>query len=604
MATRPIVTKLPSAPKKPILTLDKFKGIDLEGDATMIDDSASPDLLNVYVDAQGNIEKRTGYKKCFPTALAGKVNYIGYNPKVGMYVICAGTKIYKWSGVLGVQPVEVYTGIANAKVTSFIMKGYQYFMDGTNFLRWDGTNAVHTVESVAKIPTLFIATPHAGGGTPFEDFNLLSAGFKQEFSSDGTTKTYQLALKDLDATAVTAIVKTSTGDVAKVETTDFTVNRTTGVVTFTTAPTSGVSNVVITAYKTVAGQKDKIKKCTIATLYGGSNDTRVFVSGNPDNKNVDYWSGLYDPTYWPENSTGTIGSTEEKIMGYSRQYDSLIIHKEYTTFLRNFEIVNSVAQFSSRPVNDVRGCIATGSIQIIDNSPVTLTPDGVYTLLASSVRDEKNMSDVSQKVYRALRKESNLKDAVSFDWKHKYGLCVNNKGYLWDYRMNQWFIWDNIPAKCFYTRDDKLYFGDEAGNIHIFKEAEEQGAFSDNGVAINAVWSSKVLSFDMDFMKKYVSKLWFTLKSNTDFNSADLYISTDRKDSIQLKTALTRIYSYDYIDYDRWTYLSTRLPVNFPYKIKAKKIVFFQIVLKNNRVDENMSFTNIVLEFQATGQNK
>ena len=86
-------------------------------------------------------------------------------------------------------------------------------------------------------------------------------------------------------------------------------------------------------------------------------------------------------------------------------------------------------------MNDVRGCIATGSIQIIDNSPVTLTPDGVYTLLASSVRDEKNTSDVSQKVYRALRKESNLKDAVSFDWKHKYGLCVNNKVYLWDYRM-------------------------------------------------------------------------------------------------------------------------------------------------------------------------
>ena len=37
---------------------------------------------------------------------------------------------------------------------------------------------------------------------------------------------------------------------------------------------------------------------------------------------------------------------------------------------------------------------------------------------------------------------------------------------------------------------------------------------------------------------------------------------------------------------------------------KAKKITFFQIVLKNNRVDENMSITNIVLEFQATGQNK
>ena len=604
MATRPIVTKLPSAPKKPILTLDKFKGIDLEGDATMIDDSASPDLLNVYIDAQGNIEKRTGYKKCFPTALAGKVNYIGYNPKVGMYVICAGTKIYKWSGVLGVQPVEVYTGIANAKVTSFIMKGFQYFMDGTNFLRWDGTNAVHTVESVAKIPTLFIATPHAGGGTPFEDFNLLSAGFKQEFTSDGTTKTYQLALKSLDATAVTAIVKTAGGDVAKAETTDFTVNRATGVITFITAPTSGVSNVVITAYKTVAGQKDKIKKCTIATLYGGSNDTRVFVTGNPDNKNVDYWSGLYDPTYWPENSFCAIGSTEEKIMGYSLQYESLIIHKENSKYLRNFEIVNSVAQFSTKPVNDSKGCIATGSIQLVDNNPVALTQDGIYALVSSTVRDERNIVDVSKKVYRALRKESNLKDSVSFDWNNKYGLCVNSKVYLWDYKMDQWFVWDNIPAKCFLVDIKKLYFGDEAGFVHIFKEAEELTAYNDNGKPINAYWYSKVLSFDADYMKKYVSKLWFTLKSYQDFNSADLYISTDRKDSIQLKTALTRIFSYDYIDYDRWTYLSTRLPVNFPYKIKAKKIVFFQIVLKNNRVDENMSFTNIALEFQATGQNK
>jgi hypothetical protein len=601
---RPIITKLPSAPKKPILTLDNFKGIDLQGDATMIDDSASPDLLNVFVDAQGNIEKRTGYKKVFATALDGKINHISYNASIQRYVICAGTKIYKWTGVVGVQPELVYTGIANAKVASFIMKGFQYFMDGTNYLRWNGTDAVHTVESVAKIPTLFIATPHAGGGTPFEDFNLLSNGFKQEFSSDGTTKTYQLALKSLDATLLTAIVKTAGGDVSKVETTDFTVNRTTGLVTFTTAPTIGVSNVVITAYKTIAGQTDKVKKCNIAILYGGSNDTRVFVTGNPDSKNVDYWSGLYDATFFPENSTGTIGSTEEKIMGYSRQYDSLIIHKEFSTYLRNFEIVNSVAQFTSKPVNDVRGCIAGKSIQIIDNSPVTLTTDGVYTLLASSVRDEKNMSDVSAKVYRTLRRESNLKDALSFDWKHKYGLCVNNKVYLWDYRLNQWFIWDNIPAKCFYTKDDKLYFGDEAGFIHLFKEQEETGAYNDNSLAINAIWTSKVLSFDMDFMKKYVSKLWFTLKSNTDFNSTDLYITTDRKESIKLKTALTRIYSYDYIDYDRWTYLSTTLPVNFPYKIKAKKIVFFQITLKNNRVDENMSFTNIVLEFQATGQNK
>ena len=69
----------------------------------------------------------------------------------------------------------------------------------------------------------------------------------------------------LDATTVTVTVN----GVAKVEGVDFTVNRTTGVVTFSVAPASGTNNVIITAYKTDQADIDSILNCLSVQAFGG-----------------------------------------------------------------------------------------------------------------------------------------------------------------------------------------------------------------------------------------------------------------------------------------------------------------------------------------------
>lgn len=167
-----------------------------------------------------------------------------------------------------VIPVELQTEISDKQVSFFSMNDKCYILDGINYFEFDGT----TVSEVTPyIPTISISKDPTGGGTSYEDFNLLGSGFKDSFSSDGAATVYQLSRKYLDNTEITAMV----ANVVKVENTDFTVDRTTGQVTFNTASPTGTNNVIITAYKTQIGFADRIKKCQFHVIFGGSNDSRV-----------------------------------------------------------------------------------------------------------------------------------------------------------------------------------------------------------------------------------------------------------------------------------------------------------------------------------------
>ena len=99
------------------------------------------------------------------------------------------------------------------------------------------------------------------------------------------------------------------------ENSGFTVNRTAGTVTFTTAPgvspVAGQDNVKITASHTVEGYADRINKCRIGIQFGVNGATdRLFLSGSPQLINYDWYSGLNDPTYW--GRPGLFGAGPER----------------------------------------------------------------------------------------------------------------------------------------------------------------------------------------------------------------------------------------------------------------------------------------------------
>jgi hypothetical protein len=595
MAQMSFKSEIPS-----MLRLEPFRGIDVSGTSTQIDDHQSPDMLNMNIDERGSLNKRTGYERVYPTSLGvGKINGIyEYKKSDGTseFLIAHTTKLYKQVG--NSQPVQIYSGLANNSVQFFTMNYKCYILDGLSFLEYNGTTVA---APTAYIPTIQISKSPAGGGTTNEDFNLIGNKFKDSFSGDGTATTYQLSLIGLDSTPVTAVIN----NVAYTEGSGLTVDRGNGRVIFSSAPSTGTNNVIITAGKTVSGLADKIKNCTFSIAFGGSNDTRMFLSGNPNMPEYAWRSGLYDPTYWPENG---FYKYPEKVRGFSKQYDYLVVHREGGIHQITYQTSDSgVVSFPSKPINDEVGTIATQSIQIIENNPVSLSKDGVYMLTASNVRDERNVTHISLTVDRKLLLESGLNQAVSIDYDKKYWLALNGNVYVLDYAQKsditpygKWYIYDNILTSCFLEKDGFLYFGSSSDGLvyRFFKETNDAISYNDDGVAINAYWKSKPLTFEAEERYKLIDCIYIGLKPS-GATSVDVSYETDkRKRDITTDNQLKfNLFDFNNFDFANLTFHYSPFPQEFKLKIKEKKITHFQLTIMNNQLNQSLTVLSLVIKY-------
>lgn len=580
----------PSPP--PLLRVEPFKGINLSVTPTQIDNSQAADILNMNIDERGALNKRTGYTRVFPTSLgAGQINgTFEYRKKDGTtkFLIAHGIKLY--TQALDAQPIEIYSGVANQAVSFFVMNDKCYIMDGVNYLVYDGSTVTTITPYVPHLtisgkPGLFAT------GSLLEDVNLLGTGFKETFSGDGVGKDFALALKPIDATPVIVTVN----NVVQTLTTHYTVNATTGIITFVTAPSTGTNNVEITAHKTNSGFADRIRKCTFSVKFGGSSDTRMFLSGNPTMPEYVWRLGLNDPTYAPENGFYTF---PDKVMGFAKQYDYLVVERENGKHQITFDLSSGEASFPSKPINDQVGTLAPNSIQIIENNPVSLSKDGVFMLTQSNVRDERNVQHISANVDSKLLIESNLNKAVSVDYQRKYWLAVNGNVYVFDYSISEWYIYDNINASGFIEMNGDLYFSSATeGLIYRFYKESEGSPFNDDGVAIKSLWKSKQLVFGADELRKLVERVYFSLKPMTR-TSADLYYISNKKESELVKTSRMDLMDFRDIDFNNWSFILSQFPQEAMAKIKAKKVTHFQLIIKNEKLDEGLGLLSVGIKYR------
>lgn len=577
----------------PLFRIEEFKGLNISGSPSRIDNNQTPDMLNMTLDEKGALNKRTGYEKVFETSLGqGKINGMYLYKKTAtteeQLLIAHGTKLYK---IVGENPPEVInSSMVDGEVNFFVVGDKCFVQDGGNLRYYTGQFGLVETASNAYKPTLTISRPPSGGGEPFEDFNLIGTGFYESFSGDGTSTVYQLSLTGLDSTPVEVDVD---DDVILESEGLFTVDRVNGRVTFTTAPTSGTNNVKILAYKTIPEFKERIYKCRFNVKYGGANDSRVFVSGNPDFPNQVWRSGLYEPTYFPENGFYKVGNDNESVIGFVKQYDYLIIEKERTKYSMSFELNNGEPSFPIKALNDRIGTIARKSIEIIDNDPISLSRDGVYLLKSSQVRDERNVEHISGNVDNRLLSEPNLEQAVSIDYDKKYWLSVNGNVYLYDYELKEWYFYNNIHASCFLEMGGYLYFGSALGGmVYRFKKRDHLTPYNDDGSPIQAYWYSKIIDFGVPEMNKLVSRIYFSLKPDSH-TSADLYIRTNKKgERFISKTRMDQL-NFWLMDFERFSFISSDVTQATVQKVKEKKIAYLQIKLENNDLDESLGILSI-----------
>lgn len=602
-------------------TYSQFRGVDLSTDSTQIKEYRSPYAPNLVSDSGGFPEKRVGWRSLINLGMQINGIYRGVIGGTEYILVHSGFKIYLWDEETN-SATDLGGSYKNGKGTSFCLGDKLYILTGAEYLCFDGST-LQSVEDIAYVPTTTISRLPADidSGVMYENANLLSKKRKNSFIGDGETKIYHLDVASCDNVTPTVTIDGS------VVTTGWTFTRSTGVVTFTTAPPApqvdGQDNVVIEFSKTISGYANRVKKCTIATLYGvGSND-RAFISGNPDYPATDWWSWFKDPTYFPDQNYADVGTQETAIMGYSHIGAYLAIHKEEnaqdaTIYLRSASLISEstptaiekVAFPTTQGVAGI-GAIAKGGFANLIGEPLFLARTGVYALTTTSITAERTVQNRSYYVDAKLTAEPNLQDAVAAQWNGYYLLAINGNCYVLDGKQNkayqaqsngnyvyECYYWTNIPARQFLEREGDLFFGTKEGWLCRFNnDIKTMARFNDNGYAIPACWATKA-DDDGDFMtKKTMQKRGsgVMIKPYTR-SSAQISVKTE-KDERDIRSAQMDILDWEDINFERFTFNTSDSPQVVPFNARVKKYITLQIFVKNEEFNEGFGVFGIIKRF-------
>lgn len=610
-----------SSPKVYTSRYINFKGVDMSTDSTQIDPSRSPFAPNLISDSGGYPEKRTGWRVLY--TLDSPINgiYRGVINHTEHIIIHAKNKLYHWNG--DNTPVAFSGTYHNGRGTSFCLQNKLWILTGEEYLVYDGSE-LKNVQDIAYIPTTTIAKSPADpqSGTDYENVNLLQPKRKNSFQGDATTKEYQLDVTGIDNATVTVLID----DVEKTD--GFTVDYLTGKVTFTAAPgkpkVDGQDNVVITFSKTVDGYADRIKQCTISTLYGVGNNDRAFVTGNPDFPATDWWCWFQNPSYFPDQNYADIGSQATPIMGYSKISSYLAIHKQSneqdsTIYLRSSELISESTETSIEKVAfPIRqgvsgvGAVSPYAFANLIDEPLFLSRTGIYALTSSTITAERTTQNRSYYIDAQLTKENGIEKATAVQWNGYYLLCVNGHCYVLDGRQNksykpqsngnyvyECYYWDNIPAVCFMERDGELFFGSADGKFCRFNDdIPGMAKYNDNGLPIVCYWSTKA-DDDGDFMslKTMIKRGSGVMIKPYTRSSAKITIRTEKDFGNEIKSETMDIFDWEDIDFSRFTFHSNDAPQVVPFNTKIKKYITMQIFIKNEALNEGFGVFGIIKRY-------
>jgi hypothetical protein len=600
--------------------IDRFLGVNKTSTETLLQLGEAAKMSNWIITDDLKLQKTPGYARLFDSLGNHDINGMWYGQLNGTYHFLFSCNGHMYEHNLTTHANSDLGTIADALTTFFVSNNTVYIIDGTEFYKWSGTGSI--VQVTGYIPTVYTAGTPAGGGTILESINYLTGTKIKKISANGSATVYQLP--ELDITAVNSV---SVNGVVQTLTTHYTVNLAAGTVTFLSAPATGVNNVVITWTKTVSGDRQMITNCK---YYGGTYYARFWLFGNPNYKNSRFPSGVTidgvsDPSYFPKFGDSNVG--EHEITDISIQYNKQLIYTSGDSggasawYSEEEDYVDPdtgaiTALFPVYPMNSKFGNVAKGQTQIIMNNPFTLDK-GVYEWVATYINNEKNVVWKSRRIQSDID-QVDLTQAITIDWNDNglYWLCVGHRIWVYNYRVateteqGVWYVLDlpHTPT-CFLICEQDLYIGTTDGKI--MRYSGDYLTF--DGEVIDATWEMGFYSFGTDWLRKFIQRLFITLKP-LSLTHVDVSYETDLDNTSETFTA-----RYALSNFDNWnfygidatpeeqatgfSFATNYSPQPKKFKIRAKKIDYFKLKLRNNGTDTATILT-ITLPTRISGEVK
>ena len=355
-----------------------------------------------------------------------------------------------------------------------------------------------------------------------------------------------------------------------------------------------------TGYKT---EEDLINKCRFGVVYGANgNRNRLFLTGNPDKPNVDYYTSrrnIYatdsdvdlqdsqDFTYFSVYDYCAYGTSNTKITDYQIMGNGdLMVLKENNLnepniYFRNGQFtVNedgyTIESYPMRSGNISYGSKTQGTLKNLNNDLVFVSIDGVYGISSTVTANVLN-SDYQYAYPRSNLINSKLSELISDSsaitatiYDNRYILTLKGKNdeyktFLADGRYPyklpesvdneyeyEWFVLDNIKADKYYIINNILYFTNKNGLYKFDFNAKQKEHYD--------IDRQSVLSGDMEYHNGEVIANQFILefiKPQSKFilsSDANAYVikhaKTDIDGNLEVFSDDCRAYMEDSKSYD------------------------------------------------------
>lgn len=610
---------LTSSSNEKVYSIKQFLGLNehRDGDVKLKFGEASVSR-NWKVTRDGSLQRRPG--------LDLLVN-IGDAPVQGL-----------WSG--WVDGYEVLLGVCDGAVCSIdtvSMSGYEqigtvhktnsvhmfgfagkvYFLDGESFKEWDGTT-FKEVEGYIPLVAHAIGPKDSNidGGELLEQVNKLTPKRRVWISGNGTGKVYAMPEKGFSGVTVT---RTDTGAAVS----GVTVNSEAGEITFNTAP-EDAENVYEIQYTMPADQRKEVTAMRFTEIFAGQQDNRVVFYGDGTNElffsEIDYW-GQPRADYIPDLGEIAIGEANTPVTSVIRHYGRLVVFKNNSTWNVSISSITHAdgdveAAFYITPVNRAIGNEAPGQAQLILNSPRTIFRKELYEWKSNNsfsgnlTADERQAVRISDRIYLTLG-SFRAEACICFDdnANQEYYICYNKTALVHNYVANAWYVYENFDARHFASKSNTLYIGNSKGDI-LFMSNNAPGDYVEtiNGVKsyepIDAYWESGAVDFGADYIRKYSSVMWVTVKPEHNSFVA-VSAMTDKKEDFATK----EIRRGSSGGFSNWSFSALSFTDNTqPFvkklRMKAKKFVYYKLILKNAELNSTGTVLCIDIRCRTTGYAK
>jgi len=641
------------APTKTFILKD-FRGLDYSHAETEIDVRRSPDSLNTIAgDVLGEIVKRPAdiivyhntdmdngedftanvtwvqqYKADYGSTGSiipyNKVLYaIAYEYNVGPYTYIYSADISNGELINKHFEYQIKHYAIN-KINSFMCDGKLYILTGVEYLTYNPINGITKVINNPYIPVIEIhCDPTTGAGKYYPyGLNILTDSRKKTYSTISSVLVYYVdkscqnvtSVMYNDGTGYVELFGASSGHIA-------TYDNVTKQVSISGSMGSMVNsendNLEITWDTQITIDTSIIENCTFYAMYGLGNDTRYFFSGNPTYPNMDWNSGLEDPTYFPQTGYTKIGNADNPIMGYFKSNGQLIVIKktniyDNTIYIRNASLQDVTYEDGTTdkntPVFSVVegikgiGAISKGVFNTILDKPIFLSDLGVKSVISNAITQVRSLQDKSQLIDPVLASNTTLMtNAFAITLHNFLYLCIGNDIYVADGRQEsadgyEWYRWTDFidTPTSFAIVDNELWFT-TAHSICKFKMLETTSdKWNENDNPISAYWKIPKLTFGNFLIMKNIKKKGIgLLMMQHEKSSVQVYYKRNSEDEIDVGN-----FVYDGNGLDS----QASIPINLGKNIND--VVLFQMKIENNQLNEDLGLIAIEISYEVKGYSR